>query len=486
MQIIACAGSGKTQVISQRIAKILAQPGVEPRNIIAFTFTEKAAAELKDRILGIVAQERGDVVGLAEMYIGTMHGYCLDLLQRLVPETFKFSVLTDITSRLLVDRNSRKSGLTACPTSSPNMPRLRRFLHSKLFLQAMSVLREDTVDAAQVDDRVWESLDAYLRLLVQKADFDFTELINLAVSFLEADPDDDGGARAVQDHIRADIKYVVVDEYQDVNPLQERLIAGLIQFGANLCVVGDDDQTIYQWRGSQVSNIVTFAERYDGVLQVTLADNFRSSKGVVELARSIADRIPAGERLSKAMISAENQTWERGDLLALTFEDPQAEASWICNRIEALRGVPFLDTPNTPHEGSLGRTVPCSTVPWHEMPIRWLLSCGSAASRTWSKVSTGSSTQLRFRPSSGSSAQWWARSLRASCESCGSKPTCYLSRAAGAGHGKCWSAGAISTAALAGVSTTFSVSPSISSRRLRSVRRPFQVEPAAASWFSTS
>ncbi|MGH7627357.1 MAG: UvrD-helicase domain-containing protein, partial [Gemmatimonadaceae bacterium] len=217
LQIIACAGSGKTQVISQRIAAILSQPGVEPRNIIAFTFTEKAAAELKDRILGIVAEDRGDVVGLAEMYIGTMHGYCLDLLQRLVPDTFKFSVLTDITARLLVDRNSRKSGLTTCPTSSPKMPVLRRYLHSKLFLQAVSVLREDTVDAAQVDQRVWESFDDYLRLLVEKAAFDFAELINLAVSFLEADPEEDVDARVIQEHIRDDIKYVVVDEYQDVN-----------------------------------------------------------------------------------------------------------------------------------------------------------------------------------------------------------------------------------------------------------------------------
>src|SRR4051794_15964598 len=89
LQIIACAGSGKTQVISQRIAKILAQPGVVPRNVVAFTFTEKAAAELKERILGLVEDELGDVTGLAEMYVGTMHGYALDLLQRLVPDTFK-------------------------------------------------------------------------------------------------------------------------------------------------------------------------------------------------------------------------------------------------------------------------------------------------------------------------------------------------------------------------------------------------------------
>ncbi|CCK62686.1 UvrD-helicase domain-containing protein [Mycobacterium canetti] len=110
LQIIACAGSGKTQIISQRIANILAQPNLQPRNIIAFTFTDKAAAELKDRILGIVRKQHGDVKGMAKMYIGTMHGYCLDLVQRLVPDTFKFSALTEITARLLVDRNSKSPG----------------------------------------------------------------------------------------------------------------------------------------------------------------------------------------------------------------------------------------------------------------------------------------------------------------------------------------------------------------------------------------
>src|SRR6266850_1660668 len=94
LQIIACAGSGKTQVISQRIASILSQPGVVPRNLIAFTFTEKAAAELKERILTVLEVEGISTQGIAEMYIGTMHGYALDLVQRLVPETFKFSVLT--------------------------------------------------------------------------------------------------------------------------------------------------------------------------------------------------------------------------------------------------------------------------------------------------------------------------------------------------------------------------------------------------------
>lgn len=351
LQIIACAGSGKTQVISQRIANILAMSDINPRNVVAFTFTEKAAAELKDRVLRVVAEDHGDVTGMAEMYIGTMHGYCLDLLQRLVPDTFKFSVLTEISARLLVDRNSKKSGLTGCPTSSPRVPTLRRYVHSRLFLQVMSVLREDIVAETLVPDGVWESFAAYSKLLYQHAEFDFTEMINLVVQLLEADASQDEDAATVQAHIRDDIRYVVVDEYQDVNALQERLVEGLVQFGANLCVVGDDDQTIYQWRGSQVSNIITFAERHSGVKQVTLADNFRSSKGIVELGKTVAERIPDDQRLGKAMISADNQIWERGDLLALTFDDAVAEAKWICDRIEDLRGVPFRDIPHGDERG---------------------------------------------------------------------------------------------------------------------------------------
>lgn len=349
LQIIACAGSGKTQVISQRIANILGLDEVEPRNVIAFTFTDKAAAELKERVLKLVEQQHGEVVGLAEMYIGTMHGYCLDLVQRLIPETFKFSVLTDITARLLVDRHSRKSGLTTCPSTSPKVPTLRRYLHSKLFLQTMSVLREDDVALDAVPDGVQASRDDYMSLLYEKAQFDYTEMINLAVQYLE-DADDEE-TRAVRNHIEADLRYLVVDEYQDVNPLQERLIRGLTQFGANLCVVGDDDQTIYQWRGSEVSNIITFDDRYDHVRQVVLDDNFRSSKGVVELGRSIAERIPSGNRLAKKMVASGHQRWERGDLLALEFADPEAEAAWICDRIESMRGVAFVDTPGSEPRG---------------------------------------------------------------------------------------------------------------------------------------
>jgi DNA helicase II / ATP-dependent DNA helicase PcrA len=350
LQIIACAGSGKTQVISQRIAKILALPDVEPRSIVAFTFTEKAAAELKERVLSLVAQEIGDVTGLADMFIGTMHAYCLDLLQRMVPEKFKFTVLTDITAQLFVDRYSAKSGLTSCPTTA-QYKRLRRYLDSRLYLQVLSVLREDKIASDRVPEGVLESFERYIALLHEHSLFDYTQIIRSAVAYLEGDPFEDDDFVRVQEHIERDIRYVVVDEYQDVNPLQERLVRGLVRFGANLCVVGDDDQTIYQWRGSQVSNIVTFAKRNAGVHQVILDDNFRSSRGVVELGRSVAERIPDDQRLQKAMVASGHQNWERGDLLALTFDDPESEARWIVDRVEHLRGVPFRDTPNSEPRG---------------------------------------------------------------------------------------------------------------------------------------
>lgn len=354
LQLIACAGSGKTQVISQRISNILALEGITPKNVVAFTFTEKAAAELKERIHRIVRQEHGELPGLAETYVGTMHGYALNLLKTFVPEAFKYGVLTDITQRLLIDRQSVKSGLTTCTTTAPSRPTLWRYVDSKLYMQVLSVLQEDDVDFDLVPEEVADGLRSYLQLLADKKYFDYTSMIANAVAFLDSDPDDPDLTTAELEllrHIRDDVKYVVVDEYQDVNPLQEKLIAGLVRWGANLCVVGDDDQTIYQWRGSDVSNILSFAHRHESVRTIELAENFRSSKGIVRLGRTIAEWIPADERLPKAMEYASHQQWERGDMLALEFDDPDAEAAWIVDRIADLQGMPFQDAPDSAQRG---------------------------------------------------------------------------------------------------------------------------------------
>jgi DNA helicase-2/ATP-dependent DNA helicase PcrA len=348
--IVACAGSGKTQVISERIIEILRLPGVEPRNIVAFTFTEKAAAELKERVTSLTSAAFPDMTGLAELFIGTMHGYARDLLQTYVPLTFKRNVLSDIQTRLFIDRHSRASGLTVTDAVVNGVPKkLKRFVNSPLWMQVLGILREDDVDETLLPAPLIAARDGYRRLLAEKNYFDFTELLRVAVDLLGEDADDEIGGPLVR-HVRDHVRYVVVDEYQDTNPIQEKLIERLCRFGANLCVVGDDDQTIYQWRGSAVANILSFVERKAGVQTVTLDENFRSSKGIVALGREVA-ALNDPDRLSKNMVAAGHQSYERGDMLALAFDSAVDEAAWICDRIARLRGTPFIDSPGAEPRG---------------------------------------------------------------------------------------------------------------------------------------
>ncbi|MDB4873553.1 MAG: helicase, partial [Gemmatimonadales bacterium] len=347
--IVACAGSGKTQVISQRIIEILKRPGVEPGNVVAFTFTEKAAAELKDRVTGLVSKEFGHVRGLADLYIGTMHGYALDLLSTHVPDAFKYGILDEIQTRLFIDRNSRESGLTKTDAIVQGQPKkLRRYVNSRLYMQVLNILREDEIDESPLSQQLLDARDGYRALLHKHNYFDYTELLYTAVDLLGEDEDDDTAGALVR-HVRDKVRYVVVDEYQDTNPIQEQLIQLLCRFGANLCVVGDDDQTIYQWRGSAVSNILTFADRQEDVRVVTLDDNFRSSQGIVALGQAVAEQNTA--RLDKKMVAAGHQQFDRGDLLALSFDSAEDEARSICDRIERFRGIPFQDTPDAEPRG---------------------------------------------------------------------------------------------------------------------------------------
>ena len=348
--IVACAGSGKTQVISQRIIEILRRPDLDPKNIVAFTFTDKAAAELKERVTNLVTAEFGDMIGLAELFIGTMHAYALDVLQTYVPAAFKYNVLDEIQTRLFIDRNSRASGLTVTDAIVKGTPRkLRRYVDSRLYMQVVGILREDDVNESLLPAGLISARDGYRRLLHEHNYFDYGELIAAAVDLLACEPDDEMAGPLVR-HVRDHVRYVVVDEYQDTNPVQDKLIQMLCRFGANLCVVGDDDQTIYQWRGSAVSNILSFESRKPGVCRVTLDDNFRSSRGIVAFGRSVAEQNDP-ERLSKSMAAAGHQAYDRGDMLALTFGSAADEARSICDRIERLRGMPFHDEPGAEPRG---------------------------------------------------------------------------------------------------------------------------------------
>jgi len=341
LQIIACAGSGKTQVMAARIADLLNRPPNIPSSIIAFTFTEKAAAELKERVHKVVQERHGALNGMAEMFIGTMHGFALNILQTHMYEFLKYSVLTEPQTKLFIDRSSKLSGLTTLTvTSGPSKGApLKRYTDTKLYMSMLNILREDDVDVSVVPSEVMEALSKYRSLLKSSRYLDYAEILSAAVEALEGTDD---RSEQLRTHIRETVRHVIVDEFQDVNPLQERLVRALHALGARVSVVGDDDQTIYQWRGSDISGITTFAKRFESVETITLDSNFRSSAGIVEFAQKVAE-LNNPNRLKKHMISSGHQQFERGDILALDFADPSEEARWIADRIESLVGSPYCD-----------------------------------------------------------------------------------------------------------------------------------------------
>jgi DNA helicase-2/ATP-dependent DNA helicase PcrA len=334
LQLIACAGSGKTEVVAQRVVNLLRSTangggGCAPENIVAFTFTDKAAAELKERIHTRCTEQLGNIPGLANMYIGTIHGFCLELLKSEVPAFMKYEVLNEVQQALFVDRHSRTSGLTQS-TTLDGQP-LKRYIDTRNFIASLNILREDRAVAPDhlEANTVVRQLPSYEQLLQHRGYLDYSSILKEAVDELR---------RNKQLRTRAArIRHVIVDEYQDVNPVQEALVAELSKLGADICVVGDDDQTIYQWRGSDVRNILTFENRYPRVTSIRLEENFRSSEGVVAVARTFIRQV--ARRLPKEMKTTGAQDYEAGDITALSFDSPEEEARHIAATCRALRGV---------------------------------------------------------------------------------------------------------------------------------------------------
>jgi DNA helicase II / ATP-dependent DNA helicase PcrA len=187
LQLIACAGSGKTEVVAQRVVSLLKPmtaggAGCAPENIVAFTFTDKAAAELKERIHTRCHEALGDIAGLANMYVGTIHGFCLDLLKSEVPAFMKFEVLNEVQQALFVDRHSKASGLTQSATLT-GLP-LKRFIDTRHFISSLNVLREDRPIAPERLDgnSVVAQLPSYERLLHDKGYLDYSSILKEAVA----------------------------------------------------------------------------------------------------------------------------------------------------------------------------------------------------------------------------------------------------------------------------------------------------------------
>lgn len=326
LQIIACAGSGKTQVISERIINIL-KKGTPPSKIIAFTYTEKAAGELKARVLKLCREQFPELKGLAEMYIGTIHAWCLNTLRNHKYEYQKFSVLDEIKLKLFVDRKFKDIGM--------KLLNMERFKNTGHFIQLMGILREaEFIDVDKVPKKLFDALTEYESILRKNCYLDFTMIMSEMYKYLDSDV-------SFQNKIKNNLGYLVVDEYQDVNPIQEKIVRKLYELGANVCVVGDDDQTIFQWRGSHIEYIQKFSDRYKNVKEIILKDNFRSSNSIVDVALKCITNNK--KRILKKMESKGHQVYERGDIIYNQFNSVNEENESVINTIQNLRGVKFCD-----------------------------------------------------------------------------------------------------------------------------------------------
>lgn len=338
LQIIACAGSGKTQVVSERIINMLKQDGVLPRNIVAFTYTEKAAAELKHRVLKLAKEQLGSIQGMAELYIGTIHAWCMHYLQEHAFGYQKYSVLNEVRLKLFIDQRNRKIGMSDLFANVQGIERpLKRFVDTGVYTTTLGIAREcEAKDGMDFPSHIKEAILKYESELDRHAFFDFTMILTRFLSELKKDS-------TTRRKVSSELKYLIVDEYQDVNFIQENIIKELCDIGVKLCVVGDDDQTIYQWRGSSLDNILSFKDKYSDVKTVTLDDNFRSSKGIVEVAHAAIKEILPANRLPKKMNSAGHQVYEESDLQLEEFSSPQEEEDFIVKTISNLRGKAFKD-----------------------------------------------------------------------------------------------------------------------------------------------
>jgi len=330
LQIIASAGSGKTEVVSQRVADLLAD-GVPADAIVAFTFTDRAAEELKNRIVQRVAGRLGAaaVDQLNGLFVGTIHAFCFRLLQQRVPRYETYDVLDDNQLTAFLSREATRLELRQLDSAN------RLFASIEAFLKAVDVVENELIDPSSLPDPLGLVLRGYYETLDRYRLLTYGQQVVRAVRELER-PE-----LATEVHSR--LRHLIVDEYQDVNPAQERLIELLTGPQVELCVVGDDDQAIYQWRGSDVSNIVTFPQRYPAVATFEISTNRRSRPQLIDVANRFAGTIP--DRIAKVMLPHRPPVGAQPEVVAWTADTEADEAGWIASLVLDLvdAGVEYRD-----------------------------------------------------------------------------------------------------------------------------------------------
>jgi len=324
--ILAGAGSGKTTMMTHRIAYML-EKGVSPYNILAVTFTNKAAGEMKDRIESLTGGTRG-------MWVMTFHAMCVRILRN------HGEVLGFKNGFSIYDESDKKALLKRIVKDLKIDEKIYPISYLGSVISSCKEAEEDPDDYIENNsmnfkaETVAKVYARYMEDLQQNNAMDFDDLLWNVVKLFEASSE-------VLSYYQERFKYIMVDEYQDTNYLQYKLIHALAEKSHNLCVVGDDDQCIYQWRGADIRNILDFEKDFPETKVVKLEQNYRSDANILDLANSVIDN--NRNRKAKELWTDRN---EGSKITYRRLEDEQREAWYVGGEIQRLHdeeGIPFND-----------------------------------------------------------------------------------------------------------------------------------------------
>ncbi|MEV0268526.1 DNA helicase PcrA [Hamadaea sp. NPDC050747] len=313
--IVAGAGSGKTRVLTQRIAYLLAARDVHPGEILAITFTNKAAGELKERVAAVVGSRA------RLMWVSTFHSACVRILRaehEAAGLKSSFTIYDTDDSRRLMTMVARELDLDP-----------KRYPPRSLVTQVSNLKNElidpESFQPAGPHERVLaEAYTLYQRRLAEAQAMDFDDLIMRTVHLLQSKPE-------VTDKYRRRFRHVLVDEYQDTNHAQYQLVKELVGETGELCVVGDADQSIYAFRGATIRNILEFERDYPQARTILLEQNYRSTQTILTAANAVIDRNSG--RKPKRLWSDQG---EGEKIVGYVADSEHAEADWVARQIDAL------------------------------------------------------------------------------------------------------------------------------------------------------
>ena len=313
--IMAGAGSGKTRVLTHRIAYIIHEKDINPWNILAITFTNKAAREMKERVVGILGSSGEDV------WVSTFHSMCVRMLRRDVDAigyNRNFTILDSSDQLTLMKRILKEENIDPKKYDPRSMigaisNAKNELLTPELYAERYTGFFEKVVGTCY---------KRYQKELRQNQAMDFDDLIMLTIRLLKENPE-------ILKFYQNKFQYIHVDEYQDTNHAQYTLVNMLAERFKNLCVVGDADQSIYGWRGADMQNILDFEKDYPDATTILLEQNYRSSKNILQAANSVIDK---NDNRKKKALWTDNDEGEK--IIYFRGETERDETQFIVSNVQ--------------------------------------------------------------------------------------------------------------------------------------------------------